>query len=45
MPRSANVSLTSNSDAVGAVVGNTVALSGEMGLHFDESLRHSGPFY
>jgi hypothetical protein len=41
----ADVTLTGTSDAVGAIVGNTVTLSVGMGLHFDESLKHAGPFY
>ena len=41
----ATVTIVGNSDATAAVVGNAVTLSGDMGLHFDESLRHAGPFY
>ena len=41
----ASVAIVGNSDAVGAIVGDTVTLSGDMGLHFDESLRHAGPCY
>jgi hypothetical protein len=40
----ASVTLSGTSDAVGAVVGSTVTISGSMGLHFDESLKSVGPF-
>jgi hypothetical protein len=40
----ANVSLSGTSDAISALVGNTVTFSGGMGLHFDENLKRSGPF-
>jgi hypothetical protein len=41
----ASVTIVGNSDVTAAVVGNTVTLSGDMGLHFDESLKHAGRFY
>jgi hypothetical protein len=41
----ASVTLTGTSDAVGSVVGNTVTVSGSMGLHFDENLERVGPFF
>jgi hypothetical protein len=40
----ASVSITGTNDAVGAVIGKTVGLSGWLGLHFDENLKRSGPF-
>ena len=42
-PRSA-VSLVGYTDAIGAIVCTNFSLSGTMGLHFDESLKSTGPF-
>jgi hypothetical protein len=42
---SSRVTMTGTTDAVGAVVGSTVEISGSMGLHFDESLKSAGPFF
>jgi len=38
---SANVILTGSADAYGALVGNSIELSGGMGLHYDEALNDS----
>jgi len=40
----ADVGMTGVLDTVGAVAGNTVTITGGMGLHFDEDLKRSGPF-
>ncbi len=35
----ADIAMTGQADAIGAFVGNSVSMSGNMGLHYDESLR------
>jgi hypothetical protein len=39
------VSLGGTADAIGAVVARTFTLTGSMGLHYDENLKRSGPFF
>ena len=43
--RHSPVTLTGTSDAVGAIVCTNFALTGTMGLHFDESLKSAGHYY